>query len=251
MKMIRALRAITITFERELYDFYKNIFHYSLRSLLTPMLYLLVIGIGLGSMVRMPGGTPYIQFLIPGILMMSTAQVTHLHLSFEVLAARTYEKYLELLTMVAPIRPYEAVIGYILTGVMIAIFNVIIFLIPIYIFFRTTFISLPLLLVFTVGVGILFSATGFSAGIYFDDPHHLSIVNSLVITPLSFLCGVFFPLDFYPEQIRLLIELVPLTQAIEGLRGDGILLFQVGYVWITAIIAVVLAIVIFKRKMIV
>ena len=53
------------------------------------------------------------------------------------------------------VRLYEAVIGYILTGVMIAIFNVIIFLIPIYIFFRTTLVSLPLLLVFTVGLGII------------------------------------------------------------------------------------------------
>ena len=108
------------------------------------------------------------------------------------------------------VRLYEAVIGYILTGIMIAIFNVIIFLIPVYIFFRSTLVSLPLLLVFTVGLGILFSATGFSAGIYFDDPHHRSIVNSLVITPLSFLCGVFFPLDLYPDKIRLLVELVPL-----------------------------------------
>ena len=251
MKMIRALKAITITFERELYDFYNNLFHYSLRSLLTPTLYLLVIGIGLGSIVHMSDDSSYIQFLIPGILMMATAQVTHLHLGFEVLAARTYEKYLELLTMVAPIRPYEAVIGYILTGVMIALFNVAIFLIPVYLFFHSTFLSLPLLFVFTVGLGILFSATGFSAGIYFDDPHHLSIVNSLVITPLSFLCGVFFPLELYPEQIRLLVELVPLTQAIEGLRGNGILLFQVGYVWLIAIIAVLLAIGIFKRKMII
>lgn len=249
--MIRALRAVTITFERELYDFYKNLFHYSLRSLVTPTLYLLVIGIGLGSMVHMPDDISYIQFLIPGILMMTTAQVTHFHLGFEVLAARTYEKYLELLTMVAPIHPYEAVLGYILTGVMIALFNVIIFLIPVYIFFHSTLISLPLLLLFTVGLGILFSATGFSAGIYFDDPHHLSIVNSLIITPLSFLCGVFFPLDLYPKQIRLLVELVPLTQAIEGLRGNGILPFQIGYVWTTAVVAAVLAVLIFKRKMII
>ena len=109
--MIRSVKAITITLERELYDFYKNILHYSLRSLLTPILYLFVIGVGLGSFIRMPDNTSYIQFLIPGVLMMATVQVTHNHLSFEVLAARTYEKYLELLTMVAPIHPYEAVIG--------------------------------------------------------------------------------------------------------------------------------------------
>lgn len=251
MKIMRPLRAITVTFERELYDYYKNFLYYTLRNLITPTLYILVIGMGLGSMVHMSDDISYIQFLIPGILMMTIAQVTHHHFSFEVWAAKNYEKYLETLTMIAPIRPSEAVIGYLLAGVMIAIFTVISFLIPIYIFFRSTLISLPLLLLFTLGLGILFSATGFVTGIYFDDAHHLNIANSFIIIPLSFLCGVFFPLDLYPEPIRFLIELVPLTQAIEGLRGNAILLLQIGYVWITAVIAAIMAILVFKRKMII
>jgi len=248
--MIRSIKAITITLERELYDFYKNILHYFLRSMLTPMLYLFVIGVGLGSFIYMPDYSSYVQFLIPGILMMATVQVTHNHLSFEVLAARTYEKYLELLTMVAPIHPYEAVIGYILAGVIIAIFNVSVFLIPVYLFLS---IELPLitLFIFTVGLGILFSATGFSVGMYFDDPHHLSIFNSIVITAFSFLCGVFFPLSVYPDPLRFIIGLFPLTQAIEGIRGCGNLYLQIIYVWVSAIVAVFIAILIFKKKMII
>ncbi|MDW7990439.1 MAG: ABC transporter permease [Archaeoglobaceae archaeon] len=247
--MIRSIKAITITLEREVYDFYRNFVHYALRSLLIPTLYIIVIGLGVGSMIYIEG-IRYLEFLIPGVLMMTVVQVTHFHLSFEVLAAKTYEKYLELLTMVAPIHPHEAILGYILSGVLISVFTVLIFLIPLYFFFQTTFAPLHIILLFTAGLGAFFSATGFIAGIYFEDPHRLNIVNSLIITPLSFLCGVFFPLDLYPEQIRILIEFVPLTQAIEALRGNGSLLFQILYIWLSAIAAFAISIAIFKKKMI-
>jgi ABC-type polysaccharide/polyol phosphate export permease len=67
--------------------------------------------------------------------------------------------------------------------------------------------------------------------------------------PLTYLCGVFVPVEMYPPSFRLMIEVIPLTPAIEGLREGGLPIAEIIYVWCAAALAVVAAIKVFERNM--
>lgn len=245
----RAVSASLVTFEREIYDYRKNLFYFALRNLVQPVFFVLVIGVGLGSMVNMPGRESYLSFMLPGILMMSVVQVTYQHFSSEIWMSKNHEGYLELLTMTAPIRPGEAVAGYLLTGIVVAFFAVLCFLLPVWLFLPGFRISLAALVLFTIGLALFFTSAGIVVGVKVLDPHNLTTVSIFVTMPLTYLCGVFFPLDMYPQPARVLVELIPLTQAIEGLRGEAFPFVEIGYVWAAAAVAVVFAVRMFEKNM--
>ncbi|MDM7934690.1 MAG: ABC transporter permease [Methanothrix sp.] len=245
----RSVSASLVTFEREIYDYRKNILFFALRNLLQPVFFVMVIGVGLGSMVKMPGREPYLQFMLPGILMMCVVQVCYQHFSSEIWMSKNHEGYLELLTMAAPIRPREAVAGYLLAGIVIAFFAVLCFLLPVWLFLPGFHISLSALILFTIGLALFFTSAGIVVGVSVLDPHNLATVSIFVTMPLTYLCGVFFPTDMYPQPLRVLIEAIPLTQAIEGLRSGTFPLFEIAFVWAAAAMAAFSAAVIFERKM--
>jgi ABC-type polysaccharide/polyol phosphate export permease len=64
----------------------------------------------------------------------------------------------------------------------------------------------------------VFSLIGFIAGILITSHPDMAKVTNFVITPMSFLCGTFFPLEKFPVPLRLIFEALPLTQAVKGLR---------------------------------
>jgi ABC-2 type transport system permease protein len=245
----RAVSASLVTFEREIYDYRKNLFLFALRNLVQPFFFVLVIGIGLGSMVSLPGRESYLSFMMPGILMMCVVQVCYQHFSSEIWMSKNHEGYLELLTMTAPIKPHEAVAGYLLTGIVVAFFAVLCFLLPVWLFLPGFKISLAALILFTIGLALFFTSAGIVVGVTLLDPHNLSTVSIFVTMPLTYLCGVFFPLDMYPQPVRMLIEAIPLTQAIEGLRSESFPLFEIAFVWAAAALAVAVAVRIFERNM--
>jgi ABC-type multidrug transport system permease subunit len=163
--------------------------------------------------------------------------------------SKNHEGYLELLTMTAPIKPCEAVAGYLLTGIIIALFAVLCFLVPIWLFLPAFHISLPALILFTIGLGLFFASVGIVVGVSVLDPHNLTTISLFVTVPLTYLCGVFFPINMYPQPVRMLIEFIPLTQAIEGLRSGEFPLVEIVYVWAAATIAVLVAMWKFEKKM--
>jgi ABC-type multidrug transport system permease subunit len=86
-------------------------------------------------------------------------------------------------------------------------------------------------------------------GVSVLDPHNLTTVSIFVTMPLTCLCSVFFPLVMCPQPIRMLIEAIPLTQAIAGLRSGVFPLFEISYVWVAAALAVIIAVRMFEKKM--
>ncbi|HOI68548.1 MAG: ABC transporter permease [Methanothrix sp.] len=245
----RPILASLVTFEREIRDYRKNIFYFALRNLIQPVFFVLVIGVGLGSFVNLPGRESYLSFMLPGILMMSVVQVCYQHFSSEIWMSKNHEGYLELLTMTAPIKPREAVAGYLLTGIVVAFFAVLCFLLPVWLLLPGFAISLSALMLFTIGLALFFTSAGIVVGVSVLDPHTLTTVGIFITMPLTYLCGVFVPVEMYPPSFRLMIEVIPLTPAIEGLREGGLPIAEIIYVWCAAALAVVAAIKVFERNM--
>jgi ABC-type multidrug transport system permease subunit len=244
----RSIRAIGITCEYVLYDYLIHFPYFAVRTLLSPALYLFGFGLGVGALTR-AGGSAYFEYIFPGVLMISVMQASYTHFSTEIWISRQVDKYLELLMMVAPIYPLEAVAGYLIAGTLISLFAAGCFVLMALLVVPGLTISLGWLFGFTVGLGIFFVSLGIISGVTHTDPHLFATTNTLIILPLSFLCGVFFPLDVFPKAIRFLLELIPLTQAVEGMRSSAPLKHLL-YVWVTALFTAVVSARVFHRKLV-
>lgn len=188
-----------------------------LMNLGEPALYLLGLGLGLGHFVGEIGGMPYLAFLASGIVASSAMNTA------------TFEGMYSVYTRMVPQKTYEAMLATplriqdILLGEML------------WCGFKAAFSATGILLVAALlGVVHGFSAlwalpAAFLTGLAFAGP---AIVMStiadgydffnyyfvLVITPMLLVCGVFYPVTTLPEGLRLLVDLLPLTHAVELIR---------------------------------
>ncbi|MCL2150601.1 MAG: ABC transporter permease [Coriobacteriia bacterium] len=65
----------------------------------------------------------------------------------------------------------------------------------------------------------VFATIGFIIGLLVDSHADMAKITNFVITPMSFLCGTFFPLERFPAVLRIAFQLLPLTQAVQGMRA--------------------------------
>ncbi len=99
--MLRSIRAIGIICEYVLYDYLIHFPYFAVRTLLSPAFYLFGFGLGVGALTQ-AGGDAYFNYIFLGVLMISVMQASYTHFSTEIWISRLYDKYLELLIMVAP-----------------------------------------------------------------------------------------------------------------------------------------------------
>jgi lipooligosaccharide transport system permease protein len=215
---------VSYVFLRNLYSYKRFIVPTFLVSLVEPLFYLVTFGIGMGAYMGAFGGRPYLHFLVPGVL----ATAAMMSASFECLYGTfikiVHEKVYESL-IATPVSAAEAVAGDILWGsfrglvsgsLMMAV-ALVMGVAP------AALWRAVLLLVFLVFVGILFGALAMIVTSVAPSFDFFSYYTELVITPMFFFSGVFFPLDNFPAWMKTLAEFLPLTHAVRISRAvfDG------------------------------
>ncbi len=185
-------------------------------SMIGPALYLIAFGWGLGSGVRV-GGVNYISFILPGIIAMSGMTVSFSTLANNINIARIYDKTFEEF-MTAPVNMLVFAVGKIIAGALRGIYSALL-VILLSLVFHTGLRINPYFILIVVLNCLVFSAMGFTAGIVIDSHADMGKFTNFIITPMSFLCGTFFPLDRMPPVLREFIWLLPLTHTSLGLRS--------------------------------
>ena len=232
----------------------RSIFSELLAVVAYPLTLYLAFGFGLKGYITDVGGIPYPLFIAPGLISMTAVNAafddSSWSLWFHRRVQHTIEEY-----RVTPVTVYDIVIGKIFSGFTqgaikgAVVFLVILLLTPFSIDYR----HLPAyLLVITIS-SMTFSCLGTICGTIIDKPENIGRVQSVVIVPLTFMAGIFFPLSSYPASILPVIKLLPTTAVFEGARAA--LLF--GFVppqylinlVLSAAVCFLLAVFIFNRKM--
>ncbi|HRH43968.1 MAG TPA: ABC transporter permease [Pyrinomonadaceae bacterium] len=187
-------------------------------SLGQPMLYLLVLGFGLGPVFQKAGNGSYIQFVAPGVIGMSVL-FTSIFSGIGLLWDRQFGFLKE--TLVAPVPRIMVMIGNIFGGATVAIFQGVLVMIACLIFgFRpTNWYSLPLAFIFLVLTAIVFSGLGMAIGSVLQDMKGFQLVMNFMVMPIFFLSGALYPLEGLPPVLGFITKLDPLTYGIDGLRG--------------------------------
>jgi Nod factor-specific ABC transporter NodJ protein len=192
-------------------------------SMVAPLLYLVAFGWGLGKTVNL-GGVAYIDFIVPGVVALSTMNVSFNAVATPLSIARLYDKTLEEY-LVAPITIYAYAAGKILAGAARGLYAAAILLVLAW-FFKANF-HCNLWFVSLLSLNCLvFSSLGFLVALKIKSHPDMARFNNFVITPMIFVCGTFFSVDRVPFPFSQIINLLPLTPASHGLRavaqGDGL-----------------------------
>ena len=196
-------------------------------SLGQPLLYLLVLGFGLGPVFQKAGKGSYLQFVAPGVIGMSVL-FTSIFSGIGLLWDRQFGFLKE--TLVAPVPRLHIMVGRTLGGASVAMIQGFLILVVCVIAgFRPWSVAhLPAGIAVMALVAIVFAALGTAIGSTLQNMQGFQLVMNFLVMPIFFLSGALFPLDGLPAALALVTRLDPLTYGIDGLRGTLIGLTHFG-----------------------
>jgi ABC-type polysaccharide/polyol phosphate export permease len=184
-------------------------------ALTGPLLYLTAFGWGLKGAITV-NGTDYISFLVPGIIAMNAMTNGFGIIANDINLARNYMKTFEAV-MIAPLRMSLYTLARVTANTLRSLYGSALIIAASFCFGASPAIDGYFIAVLILNCYV-FSFSGFIAGILITSHPDMAKVSSFVITPMSFLCGTFFPLEKFPLPLQAVFQALPLTQAVRGLR---------------------------------
>lgn len=189
-----------------------------LSRMITPILYLITFGWGLGRSVQIYGGS-YLDFIVPGIIALNSMNISFSSVSSPVNMSRLYYKTLEEY-LISPISLASYIIGKILSGTVRGLISSLVIIFLGYIFGAHMLVNGWFIIVLTLNC-MLFAAFGIVAALLINSHEDLANFGTYFLLPMSFLSATFFMPDKLPTFIRLFVEVLPLTHASYALRMIG------------------------------
>ncbi|NOR26467.1 MAG: ABC transporter permease [Desulforhopalus sp.] len=197
-----------------------RIFRIWVQTLVPPVititLYFIIFGSFIGSQLGNIGGYDYMAFIAPGLIMMSIITNSYSNTVSSFFSTKFQRNVEELL--VSPTPNWVMVIGYISGGMTRGICVGILVSVVSLFFVRLPPFNLAFIVLFALLTSFVFSLAGMINGIFakkFDD---ISIIPTFVITPLTYLGGVFYSISLLPEFWQTLSRANPVVYMIGGFR---------------------------------
>jgi lipooligosaccharide transport system permease protein len=211
---------VAYVFLRNLYSYKRFIVPTFLVSLVEPLFYLITFGIGMGAYMGAFGGKPYLHFLVPGVLVSAVMMSSSFECLYGTYIKIVHEKVYDSL-IATPVSADEAVAGDIawgsfrglVSGSLMMAVALAMGVAP------ASPLRLLLLLGFMIFLGVLFGSLAMIVTSVAPSFDFFSYYTELVVTPMLFFSGVFFPLDRFPGWMKTLAEFLPLTHAVRISRS--------------------------------
>ena len=208
-----ALRAMYL---HEMDRFRRTLMQSLFSPVLSTSLYFIVFGSVIGGYVEKIDGISYGSYIVPGLLMLTLLTQSISNTSFGIFFPKFNGTIYEILA--APISTFEIVLAFVGAGATkTLIVGVVIFITAT--FFVEVHVMYPLLMIFLlVLVAFTFALFGFLIGLMSSNFEQMSIIPTLVITPMVFLGGSLYSLDMLPEFWQMVTYFNPVVYLINGLR---------------------------------
>lgn len=202
--------------KREIYRILSVAGQTLLAPVVTATLYLLIFGVSLGGRVALFDDLSYIQFVVPGLVLMAVLNNAFANTSSSLFISKFLGNIQDLL--VTPLTPTHYLLAYTLAGILraLAVGGVVLIV-------SLFFTQLPWTHPFEAFAMAFVSATLFSlfgliAGIYAKSFDSLSVFTNFLLMPLIYLGGLFYPVSMLPSPWNTLSQFNPLYYLIEGFR---------------------------------
>src|SRR5438270_1692807 len=187
-------------------------------SLGQPLLYLLVLGFGLGPVFQRAGNGNYIQFVAPGVIGMSVL-FSSVFSGIGLLWDRQFGFLKE--TLVAAVPRIQVMLGRTLGAATVAVIQgLLVSAACVLVGFRVEyFAAIPMALLFMGLIAALFSALGTSIGAVLENMQGFQLIMNFLVMPMFFLSGALYPLNNLPKALGVITSLDPLAYGVDGLRA--------------------------------
>ncbi len=183
---------------------------------ITTGLYFLIFGKFIGSQIAPINGHSYMQFIVPGLVMMSIIVNAFMNTAFTFFSAK-FMKHIEEI-LVSP-TPYLILILGIISGGIVRAFITGAVIIGLAMFFtHIPIFSFPIILAFFFLTSTLFSLAGLINGVFGTSFDSVSIFPTFVLTPLTYLGGVFYSVSVLPHFWQVVSLFNPILYMINGFR---------------------------------
>jgi ABC-2 type transport system permease protein len=209
---------------------------------ISALLFIFIFGFVVGGRIKLIGGHRYIEFVLPGILMLNVVNASFLQSSSQIYFSR-FLRYVEE-TLVSPLSYAEMIAG-VLSVVVVRSVITAIGILAIGIAFRATSIdNIGEFLFWIVAVSAVFGLLGIIIGLWANNFEQLTILTVFLINPLSFIGGVFNTVAMLPGWLKWMAYANPFFYFINGLR-HSMIGFTEASAWIGISVAVGLFVVLF------
>jgi ABC-2 type transport system permease protein len=183
-----------------------------------PLLFLLALGYGLGSVFKQAGHGNYLHFLVPGI-MAQTVLFSAIFFGINIIFDKQFGFLKE--TMVAPVSRLKIMLGGALGGATTSVMQgTFVFLLALCLGFRPyNWALVPVAFAVLCILAIALTSFSSAVGSMVNDFQGFQAINQFLIFPLYFLSGALYPLTGVPTALRIIADFNPISYAVDALRG--------------------------------
>ena len=205
---------LTVLWEKWV-EFRRGWVQITLAALVSPLLYILTFGLGLGQTMAVEG-RPYLDFLLPGVVALTTMNSSFNAIGMSLNVQRLYEHSFDNI-MISPTPMWQYILGQMTAGSLRGMYAGCL-VIPVGLCFGADMALSPMFFLVMLLNGMTFASLGVLAAVLSKTHAGISRFSSFVLTPMSFLGNTFFSAAALPGGLNILIQCLPLTQSATLLR---------------------------------
>ena len=203
---------LTILWEKWV-EFRRDFYKITLAAMIAPLLYILVFGMGIQTMSH---GQSYLNFLIPGVIALTTMNGSFNAIAQNLNVQRLYEKAFDQV-MISPTPLWQFIAGQVIGGSLRGLYaGIIIILLVLPIGTGLCFNGWSFLLMFLNGA--VFSTIGVVVSFYAKNHTDVPRFSNYIIMPMAFLCNTFFSTEKIPGILGNFVAALPLSQTSHLIR---------------------------------
>lgn len=211
-----------------------------LPPVITQSLYFVIFGKFVGARIGNIQGLDYMSFIVPGLVMMAVINSSYANVVSSFFGAKFQRNVEEI--MVSPTPNWVIVIGYVTGGIIRGIgVGLLVYIVSCF-FTKPVVYNFLVVLIFILLTSVVFSLGGFMNAMFASKFDDVAIVPTFVLTPLTYLGGVFYSIQSLPPFWQNISKLNPILYMVNGFRYGFYGTSDVN-VWLSAVMLIVLAVV--------
>jgi len=187
-----------------------------LPAAITMTLYFVIFGNLIGSQLADIHGLKYIDYIVPGIILMAIINNSYANVVSSFFSAK-FQRHVEEL-LVSPMPNYLIIIGYVSGGVARGLMVGLAVTLVAMFFVDLKFTNVLVSFVVVLMTSVLFALAGLINAVYAKSFDDISIIPTFVLTPLTYLGGVFYSVDMLPGIWQTVSQLNPILYMVNALR---------------------------------
>lgn len=207
-------------FRREVKRTLRVVIQTLVAPVISAALYIFIFGTVIGSQINDFAGVPYISFVFPGVLMLSVINASFSSASSALYFMRFTRGIEEIL--ITPFSYFEMLVGFVGSAVTRALM-VSFLILGVGVLFSAVELQHPLWFVFYIAsISAIFAMLGIVVALWAEGFEQLQVLNTFVITPLTYLGGIFYSISFLPPLAASITRANPFFYFADGVRSSMI-----------------------------